>query len=323
MQKILKQIPRLSHPDLLLGYDTSDDAGVFRVRDDLALIQTVDFFTPVVDDPKTFGRIAAANALSDVYAMGGVPVTALNIVGFPSNCLDIDILGEILAGGAEKVGEAGAVILGGHSVEDAEPKYGLAVTGLVHPDRLVTNRGACPGDLLVLTKPVGTGVIVTAAKGGVIADSEMREAVEVMAMLNRRASEAMVEVGVSACTDITGFGLLGHLAEMCLASSVGAVLEAGAVPVLGAAREMARMGMIPGGAYANRKHLEQQVVFSGDVPEDLADLLFDPQTSGGLLISVPNNKIDQLLSKLNDRGVAGVTIGSVASGEPGKIVVKG
>jgi len=289
----------------------------------MALIQTVDFFTPMVDDPVAFGEIAAANALSDIYAMGGVPVTALNIVGFPSCSLDINILGEILTGGAAKVQQAGAVILGGHTVEDPEPKYGLAVTGLIHPDHLVTNDGACPGDVLVLTKPIGTGVISTAIKGGLAEPEGLQEAVRVMSALNREASEAMVEVGANACTDVTGFGLLGHLAEVCLASSVSAELELSSIPFLPTAREMARMGMLPAGAFANRNHLSGRVQFKGRVPEDAADLLFDPQTSGGLLISVAEEKVELLLSALKNRHVSTVVIGSVGRTEPGTIVVRG
>jgi selenide,water dikinase len=323
LKTVLDQIQPFSHPDLLVGYDTSDDAGVYRVREDLAIIQTVDFFTPMVDDPRIFGEIAAANALSDIYAMGGSPVTALNIVGFPSCSLDIGILGEILAGGAAKVREAEALIVGGHTVEDKEPKYGLAVTGLIHPDHLVTNKGACPGDLLVLTKPIGTGVIATALKGDLADPQGVEEAVRVMTTLNRAASEAMVAVGVNACTDITGFGLLGHLAEMCLASSVGAELELSAIPFLPTARDLAGMGLLPGGAHRNRDYLSGRVRFTGRVEEAEADLLFDPQTSGGLLIAVAGKKAEQLLAKLKNRGVEGVIVGRLTRAESGNIKVRG
>ncbi len=294
------------------------------MRPDLALVQTVDFFTPVVDDPYLFGQIAAANALSDIYAMGAEPLTALNLVAFPSCGIGMDVLREILRGGAEKVAEAGAVILGGHSVEDDEPKYGLAVTGVVHPDAVITNQGAQVGDLLVLTKPLGTGVLVTALKGGLLSQEEERSLGEVMAALNAGASRAMRSVGVNACTDITGFGLLGHLREMAWNSGVDVEIEVTSLPFLRRAREYAGMGLVPAGAYRNREHLAPFVEVVGEVSRADLDLLYDPQTSGGLLISVPEERGEELLDALRREGVIGPrVIGRVMARGSGRIVVRG
>lgn len=323
LESILNQLPRFDHPEVLVGLGTPDDAGVYQLNPELALIQTVDFFTPVVDDPYIFGQIAATNSLSDIYAMGGKPLTALNIVCFPVSCLDIQVLADILKGGAEVVRRAGAVLLGGHTVEDSEPKYGLAVTGIVHPERVITNRGARIGDVLVLTKPLGTGVIVTALKGGVIKDSEAQPAIDSMVRLNRVAAECMQELGVRAATDITGFGFLGHAYEMALGSEVAFEFGIEGIPWLPVARDMARMGLIPAGAYTNQQYLADKVAFTGRVGEDERDLLFDPQTSGGLLIAVSENRVEELLHRLQAQGEFAWVVGRVIKLEKMPIVICG
>lgn len=309
-----------SHPDLLVGRGTCDDAGVIRVRDDLALIQTVDFFTPIVDDPRSFGRIAAANALSDVYAMGGTPLTAMNIVCFPRRAQPLDVLYEVLMGGHEVIEAAGALLVGGHSVEDPEFKYGLSVTGTVHPASVVTNAGARPADRLILTKPLGTGVLATAIKGGVATEAMEAEAVMWMATLNRAAAEAMVEVGVNACTDVTGFGLLGHGLEMARASGVTIEIRASRVPFIAGTRELASMGMIPAGSFANRAFCECALEADG-VDSLLVDLLADAQTSGGLLLAVAEERADALHAALEKRGVPHPEIGRVRDRGKGRVVV--
>jgi selenide,water dikinase len=310
-------LPLARHPDLLVGRDTADDAAVYRIRPDLALIQTVDFFTPIVDDPRTFGRIAAANALSDVYAMGGVPLLAMNIVCFPRKRLPLEVLREVLRGGQEVVDEAGALLVGGHSVEDPELKYGLSVTGSVHPDRVVTNAGARPGDRLVLTKPIGTGVIATAVKAGVAPAGVEAEAVRWMITLNRSASEAMQEVGVRACTDVTGFGLLGHALEMARASGVALEIDGAAVPLIGGVRELAAMGMLPAGSFANRAFCAAEVDVGAGVDPLLVDLLADAQTAGGLLIAVAAERAAALHAALARRGVPHAEIGAAQAAGAG------
>ncbi len=274
--------------------ETSDDAAVYQLTEDLAVIQTLDFFTPVVDDPYRFGQVAAANSLSDVYAMGGKPVLALNIVCFP-NCLDPEILGEILRGGADKIKEAGAVLLGGHSVEDNEPKYGLSVMGTVHPKQVLTNCGAKPGDVLVLTKPLGTGILNTAMKAELLSEVESETVYESMATLNAYAAEIMIPLRPNACTDITGFGLLGHTLEMARGSDVTIVLDSKAMPILPGALEYANMGIIPGGTYRNAKFSAGDVLWDSKIPVSLRDVIADPQTSGGLLISIPETRVDELM----------------------------
>ena len=281
----------------MVGFSGSDDAAVYRINNDTAVIQTLDFFTPVVDDPFIFGQIAAANTLSDVYAMGGQPVLALNIVCFPK-CLPLDVLKDILLGGADRVKEAGALLAGGHTVQDDEPKYGLSVMGLVHPNRVVTNAGAKPGDLLVLTKPLGTGIINTAIKAGMAGPDVYNNAVETMITLNREAANAMQQVGAKSCTDITGFGLVGHCMEMAEASGVSIRLWKGKIPVLEGARELARMGIIPAGTYSNKEYLRDRVHLKG-VETDLEDIVFDPQTSGGLLITMPENIVPRFFEHLS------------------------
>ena len=302
---MLRHLPQPSDPNLLLGLGTDDDAAVYRLSNELALVQTVDVFTPIVDDPYTFGLIAAANALSDVYAKGGRPLLALNVAGFPRK-LPLDLLAEILRGGAAKATEAGVLIVGGHTIDDPEPKYGLAVTGLVHPARFVTNAGARPGDVLVLTKPLGIGVITTGIKQEKTPPDVADAAVRVMATLNRAASEAMLEVGVHAATDVTGFGLLGHLHEMVTASGVAARVVAGAVPVLDGARDLARAGAIAGGTARNFEWLADKVRWAPAVDEITRLLLADAQTSGGLLLAVPPAHADLLDAALAARGVAPV-----------------
>lgn len=298
------KLPKFYDENLLVGIETSDDAAVYKVTEEIAMIQTVDFFTPIVDDPYMFGQIAAANSLSDVYAMGGEPVVALNIVGFP-NCLDPSILGEILCGGADKVKEAGAVLVGGHTIQDDEPKYGLCVSGFVHPDKLYKNYGCKPGDVLILTKQIGNGVINTAIKAGLASERAAKEAEAVMAALNKEAKRAVEKYHVNACTDITGFGLLGHAAEMSVASGVAFDLRVGDIPYFEEAKEYARMGLVPEGAYKNKRHAKRYIN-PGHVEEYYLDLLYDPQTSGGLLLSVPAEEAEAVMeelekSKLNTR----------------------
>lgn len=307
-------------PNLIVGIERVDDAGVYRLTEDLALIHTVDFFTPIVDDPYWFGQIAAANALSDVYAMGGRPLTAMNIVCFPVKDLGVEVLREVLKGGLEKMKEAGVVLVGGHSVEDQEMKYGLAVIGVVHPEKVVRNQGARPGDLLVLTKPIGTGVIATAIKAQLLKEETVRKVTLLMAELNRKASEAMVEVEVSACTDVTGFGLLGHACEMVDGTDVGLKVYASKVPFIKEALELAQMGLLPAGAYRNRDYRKGMVFWEG-VDEVLFDLLFDPQTSGGLLIAVPRQKEERLMGLLEAKGVKASIIGEFTSEHPSRVRV--
>ncbi len=294
MAQVLCHLPKVESDKLIVGLDTSDDAAVYKLNDETAIIQTLDFFTPVVDDPYVFGQIAATNSLSDIYAMGGNPILAMNIVCFPA-CLSTDVLAEILKGGADKVKEAGALLVGGHTVEDNEPKYGLSVTGTVSPNKVITNSGAKPGDVLVLTKPIGLGILNTAIKADMLSKDRINKAVEVMISLNNVAADGMVKVGVNSCTDITGFGLLGHANEMALGSNVTMVIDSNKVPILDGVKENAEMGLIPAGAYRNREYIKKHVEIDGSVPTYLEDILFDPQTSGGLLISLPKNRADELL----------------------------
>jgi len=315
----------VTHPDLLVGIPGGDDAAVYRLADDLALVQTVDFFTPIVDEARDWGRIAAANALSDVYAMGARPLTALQLVGWPRDRLPLDLLGDVLEGGAEVLAEAGCLLAGGHSIDDREPKYGFAVTGIAHPDELIRNAAARPGDVLVLTKPIGTGIIATAIKQG-IASVEVREAaVGSMVALNAPAAVAAVRVGVVAGTDVTGFGLLGHLGEVVRASGVSAHLDADAVPLLPGVRALAERGAIPGGTRRNLAAVERFTDFVG-IDETTRLLLADAQTSGGLLLAVPEPKERAFLHALTEEGAAGTRIGRIVSRAPadepdGRIVV--
>jgi len=310
---LLGRLPKVTDPNVLVGSSTADDAAVYRISDDLALVLTTDFFTPVVDDPYDFGAVAAANALSDVYAMGGRPLTALNLVGFPDDALDASVLADILRGGAEKAKEAGIDIVGGHTIKSDEPIYGLAVTGTVHPARIVANAGAKPGDALVLTKPIGLGIITTAAKQDKDPLGAIGEAIRVMTTLNRDACEAMLEVGVHAATDVTGFGLLGHLRNMVAASDCSAVIKRSDVPVLDAAVRYVSEGIAPGGSHANARFLAEWVDFGNASKEDQL-LLCDAQTSGGLLIAVAPERSEQLVRGLRDRGtLCAAIVGHFAS----------
>lgn len=287
-----------------MGTETADDAGVYQINDEIALVQTVDFITPIVDDPYTYGRIAAVNALSDIYAMGGKPLTALNIVGFPRRSLDLSILTDILRGGLEVVHEAGAVLLGGHTVDDSELKYGLSVTGTVHPQKVVKNSEARVGDVLILTKALGTGIISTANKAGMAEAGILQKAVDSMTRLNDQASEAMLAAGAHACTDITGFGLLGHASEMARGCGLSFRFFFSRIPILSGTGEYAAQGMVPGGAYCNQDHFGREISISETVPESERIILFDPQTSGGLLIALPAAAGESLLDNLKKRGIA-------------------
>ena len=301
--------------------DRPDDAGVYRVSDSLALIQTLDFFTPVVDDPYSFGQIAVANALSDVYAMGGEPKLAMNIICFPVNTLDISVLEEVLKGGSDKMIEAGVLLVGGHSVEDDEIKYGLSVTGFVHPDRVLRNTGARPGDVLVLTKPIGTGIIATAIKADEAGAETIERVIKLMSELNRKPAEIMTKYNVHACTDITGFGLIGHAVEMIEASGTGIIFHAGKIPILTEALEFASMGFIPAGAYRNRDFRIKMVENQG-IDDDMLMCLFDPQTSGGLLIALPFSDAEALVGELKDNGIEiAAIIGEIIANERNSIII--
>lgn len=292
----MSKLPKFENENLIVGLETSDDAAVYKINKEILLIQTVDFFTPVVDDPYIFGQIAAANSLSDIYAMGGDPAFALNIIGFP-NCLSPDVMAEILKGGASKVLEANAVIAGGHSIEDDEPKYGLCVTGFVKPERLLKNYGAKPGDVLILTKPIGTGIITTAIKGSLCSDETKLLAIKYMSELNKYAKETMESYPVNSCTDITGFGFLGHSCEMAVSSNVTFEIDGSKIPIMGEAKEYAQMGLIPGGTYRNRNYFSNNIDINTD--EIYLDLLFDPQTSGGLLFSVNERYSKEIINNNN------------------------
>jgi len=313
----------IDDPNLIVGLEEVDDAGVYKLSDDLALIQTIDFFTPIVDDPYTFGQIAAANALSDVYAMGGKPLTAMNVVCFPIQKMDISILQEMLKGGMDKMREAEVTLVGGHSVEDAELKYGLSVTGTIHPEHIITNGAAKPGDKLILTKPLGTGIINTAIKAKVASEGAIAKVKQSMTTLNKIPSEIMQAVGVNSCTDITGFGFLGHACEMAEASSVGMVIYASSIPFFAEAEEYARTGLVPAGTHRNRKFRAHQIEMDPALSPEMIDILFDAQTSGGLLISVAQEKADELLNRLKKAGIEESTIiGEVTAKPKGKITVK-
>jgi selenide,water dikinase len=314
LRQVLSALPEQNHPDLLVGFETSDDAGIFRIGQNQALVQTIDFFTPLVDDPFTFGQIAATNALSDVYAMGGRPLTALAVVCFPQDA-DLGILEQIMRGGLSKMNEAKCTLVGGHSVRDGEMKFGYAVTGLIDPARVYTNAGALPGDTLILTKPIGTGVITTALKQGKSEPDWVERAISSMTTLNRTASELAIACsGVHAITDITGFGLMGHGREMALGSGMVLEIDTTRVPLIAGALDAVRAGAIPGGLLANREFAECLVADSPEsrVPDDLRALLYDPQTSGGLLISVADENALALLSSLRGSGLAAAIIGRVS-----------
>ncbi len=316
LAQLLEGIRVHEDPNLLVGFDRSDDASVYRVSDELALVQTVDFFPPIADDPYLFGQIAATNALSDVYAMGGEPKLCLNIMAIPEN-MPKEAVHQLLRGGYDKVYEAGALITGGHSILDDEPKYGLAVTGFVHPDRVLTNSGAKPGDVLLLTKPIGIGVLTTAAKAGLTSQEGVALAQKLMTTLNRSARDAMVRYRVHACTDVTGFGLLGHSYEMAQGSDVELELDTTGVDFIPEALELARMGVLPAGMYRNRSFAEQ-AVDAGDVSLCVQDLLYDPQTAGGLLMAVAAEDAEELLAQLRQSVPSAQRIGTVRPYRGGK-----
>lgn len=319
----MSQLPSITDPNVLIGTKTADDAAVYRVNDELAIVQTVDYFTPVVDDPYLFGQITAANSLSDIYAMGATPLFALNIAGFPSDTLPLDVLARILQGGADKAAEAGISIIGGHTIKDAEPKYGMAVTAVIHPDKVISNSGAKPGDRLILTKPLGIGIITTAMKSGKVSDKTVAEVVAVMACLNKSAAEAMVAIGAHACTDVTGFGFLGHLSEMVRGSGVGAVISLSRVPVLEEAWSLVREGIAPGGSRRNLEFLRDRLTVETGVSEEELLVLADAQTSGGLLIALPADDVGRLKAELAGRGVTVVAeVGEIVADPDSRITLR-
>lgn len=323
LAEVLRTLPPgLADPNLLVGTDTSDDAGVYKLSDDTAIVQTLDFFTPIVNDPYDFGQVAAANAISDVYAMGGRPITALNIVAFPIHTLERSVLTEILRGAGDKLKESGAVLVGGHSIDDKEPKFGMAVTGVVHPDKVRTNAGARPGDRLILTKPIGVGIMTTSLKNEKLSEEEVRRVTKVMTTLNKTAAEVMDGYSIHASTDVTGFGLLGHASEMAKGSGVCLRIDSEKVPVLPRTRELAESGSVPGGTKNNFAHLEGTV----DYPESMDQIgrwiLCDAVTSGGLLVSVAGDEADSLLTRLREEGVDAHMIGEVTDEQNGRIIVQ-
>jgi len=317
----LANLKHYVNPRVLVGLETNDDAGVYLLREDLAIVQTLDFFSPLTDDPYMFGQIAAANSLSDIYAMGGRPLTALNIACF-APCLPLSVMGEVLRGGADKAAQAGVVLLGGHTVENADVKYGLAVTGVVDPMKIIKNSGAKPGDSILLTKPLGTGIIATTAKAGLVDEKHMQCALDSMAELNKTAAEVFAAYDVHGGTDITGFGLLGHAVEVARASGVEIVLAASAVPLLAGTLEYAAMGLIPAGAYRNAEYFGNAVAILDTVPEALVDALYDPQTSGGLFFALPPADADQALLALKQAGVAAAKVGFCREGTAGRVVIQ-
>ena len=309
LSEVLADLPRIDDPNLLVGFDASDDAYVYDLGGGQALVGTTDFFPPMVDDPFLFGQVAAANALSDVWAMGGTPKLALNLLCFP-NCLGLEVAGQILAGGANKCAEAGVIVAGGHSINDHEPKFGLAVTGLVDPARMLANGGARVGDALVLTKALGTGVLTTAHKAQLLDDAGVKVATDSMITLNKYGAEALAGLDAHAATDVTGFSLMGHGCEMAEASDVTIRISAGSVPVMARAREMASMGLIPAGAYRNRDFFGPRVQMGAEVPLDLSDILFDPQTSGGLLVALPADQAEMYAERMREKGQPAAVVGA-------------
>jgi selenide,water dikinase len=319
----MRDLPLIQDPNLLTGFEHAEDAGVYKLSADLAIVQTVDFFTPTVDDPFVFGQIAAVNALNDIYAMGAKPLTAMNIVCFPIKKMDISVLREVLRGGLDKMREAGVLLVGGHSVEDNEIKYGLSVTGVVHPDRVLFNRGARAGDKLILTKSLGTGIISTAIKAQEASPQQLTVAVSSMTRLNKKASELMMAGGdIHACTDITGFGFLGHACEMIEGGDTGMEINSASVPVFEGVRELMETGFVPGGLYRNRKFRISQIEAADTCPTWLLDVFFDPQTAGGLFFSLPGNKAQQLVEKMRGDGIGdAAVVGEVVRDHPGKIFI--
>lgn len=312
----------MADPNVLVGHEWADDACVYKLRDDLAVVQTLDFFTPIVDDPYLFGQIAAANAISDIYAMGATPIFALNIVGFPLATLGHEVLAQILKGGSDKAAEAGIFVVGGHSIDDAEPKYGMAATGIVHPDKIMANSGAKVGDKLVLTKPIGVGVQTTAVKRGKRTEAQIDEAIRCMAALNRPGGEAVLEVGANAATDITGFGLAGHLREVAVASNVGMRLSFGALPVLAGTMDLLKEGCFPGGTKKNWLHFQQWIDFDKSLSNEEQLLCCDAQTSGGMVISVPADRADAMVASLQKHNALTATIiGETTAENPGRVAI--
>jgi selenide,water dikinase len=309
LDKVLCGLSQPSYPNLITDFTTSDDAGIYKISDDLALVQTLDFFPPIVDDPYTFGEIAAANALSDVFAMGGKAITAMSIVAFPKESLDIMHLRAIMDGGLSKLVEAGAALVGGHSVEDDELKFGFAVTGTVHPDKVLTNCGLNQGETLILTKKLGSGTINTALRAGIASKESVDASTEVMRELNMKAAQVITQYNVSACTDVTGFGLLGHACEMISNSNCGLEINYGAVPQLPDVESYIAMGLVPAGTYRNRDYRQKFISNRDELKAETLDLLFDPQTSGGLMFSVKNSEASEVLKKLEDEGVVASAIG--------------
>lgn len=308
---------------MLRSIDRLDDAGVYKISDDVALIQSIDFITPIVNDPYIFGQIAAANSIGDIYTMGGTPITAMNVVCFPSDTMDVTVLREVLRGGLEKIEEAGATLMGGHSVTDPEMKYGLSVTGTVHPDRLITNSGAQPGDDLVLTKPLGTGVMSTALKNRLAGNESIDPVIRSMTTLNKMAAEMMLEVGVHACTDVTGFGLIGHASHLIQENEIGIELDFGAIPCFPVVMEFLKKDVYPGGLERNREFYMPQVEFTGRLPDYQRNILFDPQTSGGLLIALPPDSAAKLVERLRKAGISNAAvIGHIVRQSEHKIIVK-
>jgi len=319
---LLSKLPPITDPRVLIGSATADDAAIYQLNDDTALVLTTDFFTPVVDDPYDFGAVAAANAISDVYAMGGTPITALSLVGFPDTTLSLDVLGEILRGAHDKAAEAGIAIVGGHSIRTDEPIFGLAVTGTIHPKKVLSNAGAKPGDQLVLTKPLGLGIIANAAKNGEDRHGAITEAIRVMAMLNKSASEAMQRIGIHALTDVTGFGLLGHLRNITAASGVTAEVWLNRVPVLSATWDYIKAGIAPGGTHANWRFLNDWVEYASDLTKEEQLVLCDAQTSGGLLAVVPHERTELLVNELRNAGtLAFAVVGEISEIGTGRIRV--
>ena len=292
-------IPKIEDPNLIVGYETSDDAAVYKLDEKTGLIQTLDFFTPIVDNPYDFGQIAAANALSDVYAMGGEPKLAMNIVCFPVN-VDLNILKEIMHGGADKVKEAGVILAGGHSIDDNEPKYGLSITGFVDPNAIWKNVGSKPGDVLILTKPIGLGVMTTSLKADMLSLESIQNITKIMTMLNKYAADVFRNYTVNACTDITGFGLFGHMVEMAEGSDVTFEIESSKIPYVEEALKLAEMGMLPGGAYRNQAYVDKHLMVKDHISSAFLDLCYDPQTSGGLLVSVPEDEAESIINELNN-----------------------
>ncbi len=323
LRQVIKFLPPITDPNVLVGINTSDDAGVYRITDDIAAVLTLDFFTPIVDDPYDFGRIAVTNAVSDVYAMGGTPVIGLNVVAFPARDLPLSILEDILRGGADQAAAAGVSVVGGHSIDDPEPKFGFVAMGLVHPDKVITNATARVGDVLFLTKPIGTGVISTAVKRGAATTEQVAESITWMTTLNKSASEVMQKVGINSCTDVTGFSLLGHLREMTCASGVGARVRMDDIPTMGGVRDLLARDMAPGGAYRNLEFLEKcnAIVWPPDATEADKLLLCDPQTSGGLLISVSPDKAEELQRKMVEAGVPALEIGEIVEDSEKQITI--